>query len=102
RAGGVAIDTVVERRPRSASADATAAVVGRLPAGELEVREHGLKFGVDLAHGQKGGLFLDQRENRALVRTLAAGRRMLNLCGYTGGFSVYAAAGGASTTVTVD
>jgi 23S rRNA (cytosine1962-C5)-methyltransferase len=52
--------------------------------------------------GQKGGLFLDQRDNRALVRTLASGRRVLNLFGYTGGFSIYAAAGGARATVTVD
>jgi 23S rRNA (cytosine1962-C5)-methyltransferase len=98
----LSIDTLVERRPRSARAEATAAVFGRVPAGEIEVREHGLKFGVDLAHGQKGGLFLDQRENRQWVRTLAAGRRVLNLFGYTGGFSVYAAAGAATSTVTVD
>jgi 23S rRNA (cytosine1962-C5)-methyltransferase len=114
-ARGVAIETVVERRRRgaaegggagdaggSAGAGATMAVLGRLPEGEIEVRENGLKFGVDLAHGQKGGLFLDQRDNRALVRTLADGRRVLNLFGYTGGFSVYAAAGGARETVTVD
>jgi 23S rRNA (cytosine1962-C5)-methyltransferase len=72
------------------------------PEGEMEIREHGLRFGVDLLRGQKGGLFLDQRENRALVRTLAEGRRVLNLFGYTGGFSIYAAAGGARETVTVD
>jgi 23S rRNA (cytosine1962-C5)-methyltransferase len=104
-ARGLAIETVVERHRRGAGqdeAEAARAVVGRLPAGEIEVRENGLRFGVDLAHGQKGGLFLDQRDNRALVRTLAAGRRVLNLFGYTGGFSVYAAAGGASETVTVD
>jgi 23S rRNA (cytosine1962-C5)-methyltransferase len=102
-ARGLAIETVVERRRRGAGdREATTAVHGRLPAGEIEVRENGLKFGVDLAHGQKGGLFLDQRDNRALVGTLAAGRRMLNLFGYTGGFSVYAAAGGARETVTVD
>jgi 23S rRNA (cytosine1962-C5)-methyltransferase len=106
-----ALEVVVERRPRGAgggggagdgTGETTRAVLGRLPAGELEVREHGLRFGVDLAHGQKGGLFLDQRENRALVRTLASGRRVLNLFGYTGGFSIYAAAGGARETVTVD
>jgi len=104
---GLAIDTVVERRRGGGGAgqddaEATRAVLGRLVAGEIEVRENGLRFGVDLAHGQKGGLFLDQRDNRALVRTLAAGRRVLNLFGYTGGFSVYAAAGGARETVTVD
>ena len=69
---------------------------------ELEVRENGLRFVVDLAHGQKGGLFLDQRENRAEVGARARGRRVLNLFGYTGGFSLYAAAGGAVRTDTVD
>jgi 23S rRNA (cytosine1962-C5)-methyltransferase len=69
---------------------------------ELEVRENGLKFTVDLAHGQKGGLFLDQRENRAEVGARARGLRVLNLFGYTGGFSLYAAAGGALRTDTVD
>lgn len=68
----------------------------------LEVRENGLIFVVDLAHGQKGGLFLDQRENRAEVGSRARGRRVLNLFGYTGGFSLYAAAGGATRTDTVD
>ena len=110
RALGLGVDVVVERRRRAGrdetdereGAATTVAVVGRMPAGEIEVREHGLRFGVDLAHGQKGGLFLDQRENRALVRALAPGRRMLNLFAYTGGFSIYAAAGGARETVTLD
>jgi 23S rRNA (cytosine1962-C5)-methyltransferase len=102
---------VVERRRarRGAEADAGAeagdkatVVLGAAPADEVEVRENGLRFGVDLLRGQKGGLFLDQRDNRALVRTAARGRRVLNLFGYTGGFSIYAAAGGARATVTVD
>jgi 23S rRNA (cytosine1962-C5)-methyltransferase len=70
--------------------------------GTLEVRENGLRFGVDLLRGQKGGLFLDQRENREAIRARAAGRSVLNLFGYTGGFSLYAAAGGARSTDTVD
>jgi 23S rRNA (cytosine1962-C5)-methyltransferase len=106
-AAGLALRTVVERRRARGGADGgdtekTAVVRGAAPAGEIEVRENGLRFGVDLLRGQKGGLFLDQRDNRALVRTLASGRRVLNLFGYTGGFSVYAAAGGARATVTVD
>lgn len=68
----------------------------------VEVLEHGLRFGVDLAHGQKGGLFLDQRDNRVRVAALARGRRVLNLFGYTGGFSVHAAAAGAARVDTVD
>jgi 23S rRNA (cytosine1962-C5)-methyltransferase len=111
RAAGLPLETVVERRraDEAAGADGGAdagsgavAVFGALPAGELEVRENGLRFGVDLAHGQKGGLFLDQRDNRARVRALAAGLDVLNLFGYTGGFSIYAAAGGARETTTVD
>ena len=106
-AAGIALRTVVERRRArrggDGAADERAAVVlGAAPEGEIEVRENGLRFGVDLLRGQKGGLFLDQRDNRALVRTLAPGRRVLNLFGYTGGFSIYAAAGGARATVTVD
>jgi 23S rRNA (cytosine1962-C5)-methyltransferase len=69
---------------------------------EREVRENGVVFVVDLARGQKGGLFLDQRENRAEVGRRARARTVLNLFGYTGGFSLYAAAGGAVRTDTVD
>src|SRR5581483_11998422 len=60
------------------------------------ILENGLRFEVDPAAGQKTGFFLDQRENRALARSLAGGRRMLNLFAYTGAFGVYAAAGGAT------
>jgi 23S rRNA (cytosine1962-C5)-methyltransferase len=105
-AAGITLRTVVERRRprrRPAAADDQAVVVfGAAPKSEVEVRENDLRFGVDLLRGQKGGLFLDQRDNRALVRTLAPGRAVLNLFGYTGGFSIYAAAGGARATVTVD
>jgi 23S rRNA (cytosine1962-C5)-methyltransferase len=70
--------------------------------GEIEVRENNIRFLVDLGHGQKGGLFLDQRENRLAVASRAAGKSVLNLYGYTGGFSLYAAAAGATQTDTVD
>lgn len=85
-----------------AEAEATVALVGTPPSGTREVREHGLLFEVDVVHGQKGGLFLDQRDNRARVAAMARGRRVLNLFGYTGGFSVHAAAAGATATTTVD
>lgn len=70
--------------------------------GPLIIREHGLRFEVDIARGHKTGLYLDQRENRRRIRELASGRRTLNLFAYTGGFSVAAAAGGASAVTSVD
>ena len=67
-----------------------------------EILENGLRFRVDPPSGQKTGFFLDQRENRALARTLSRGRRVLNLFSYSGGFGVYAAAGGATSVENVD
>ena len=67
-----------------------------------EVKENSHHFIVDWEEGQKTGFFLDQRENRAAVERLAAGRRVLNLFCYTGGFSVYALAGGALSVDSVD
>ncbi|HET8945301.1 MAG TPA: class I SAM-dependent methyltransferase, partial [Dehalococcoidia bacterium] len=69
---------------------------------EREVLENGVRFLVDLAHGQKGGLFIDQRENRVRVARRARGKSVLNLFGYTGGFAVHAAVAGARSTDTVD
>ncbi|HET7434600.1 MAG TPA: class I SAM-dependent rRNA methyltransferase [Thermoanaerobaculia bacterium] len=66
------------------------------------IRENGLQFRVDPHEGQKTGFFLDQRDNRALARSLASGRRALNLFSYTGAFGVYAAAGGAASVENVD
>ncbi|MEJ2358152.1 MAG: class I SAM-dependent rRNA methyltransferase [Deinococcales bacterium] len=75
---------------------------GELPPPEETVLENGLRFHADLRHGQKTGLFLDQRDNRTLVRELARGRRVLHLFSYTGAFRVYALAGGAELAVSVD
>lgn len=66
------------------------------------VFEHGKKFIVDWVEGQKTGFFIDQRENRQLVETYSKGRNVLNTFCYTGGFSVYALAGGAKTVESVD
>jgi 23S rRNA (guanine2445-N2)-methyltransferase / 23S rRNA (guanine2069-N7)-methyltransferase len=68
----------------------------------LQVKEGGLSFEVNLSDYLDTGLFLDHRLTRGMVRDEAAGRRMLNLFSYTGSFSVYAAAGGATDTVSVD
>jgi 23S rRNA (cytosine1962-C5)-methyltransferase len=61
-----------------------------------------MRLQVDVRRGQKTGLFLDQRENRALVRQVARDRRVLNLFSYTGGFSLAAALGGAPHVTSVD
>ena len=66
------------------------------------VMENGHKFIVNWTEGQKTGFFLDQRENRALVERYAAGRNVLNLFCYTGGFSIYALAAGAASVDSVD
>jgi 23S rRNA (cytosine1962-C5)-methyltransferase len=66
------------------------------------VLEHGNKFYVDWEEGQKTGFFLDQRENRKLVGEMAKGKKVLNTFCYTGGFSVYALAGGAEYVHSVD
>lgn len=59
-------------------------------AGETIVKEYGNRFRIDWVNGQKTGFFIDQRENRRLLGDYTEGRRVLNLFGYTGGFSVYA------------
>ncbi len=64
--------------------------------------ENGLKFHVDWLKGQKTGFFVDQRENRSLLEHYAAGRRVLNMFCYTGGFSFYALRGGATQVHSVD
>jgi len=64
--------------------------------------ENGLRFEADPVRGQKTGFFLDQRDNRARVEPLAGGKEVLNVFAYTGGFSVYAARGGARRVVDID
>lgn len=67
-----------------------------------EIQEFGLTFKVNLSDYIDTGLFLDHRDTRALVRKSSSGKKVLNLFSYTGSFTVYAAAGGASSTTTVD
>lgn len=71
-------------------------------AEKLIVSEYGNKFEVDFITGQKTGFFVDQRENRRILGEMASGRKVLNMFGYTGGFSVYALAGKAAFAHTVD
>ncbi|MFC1682936.1 class I SAM-dependent rRNA methyltransferase [Candidatus Zixiibacteriota bacterium] len=82
------------------------APVKGLLSGELKgpamIREHGHRFQVDVAEGQKTGFFLDQRDNRLLFGSLAKGKMVCDCFCYTGAFSVFAAAGGAKSVVAVD
>ena len=74
---------------------------GKLPA-SLIIREHGLKFYVDVEKGQKTGFYLDQRDNRRRVGELANGKDVLNCFCYSGGFSLSALQGGARSVLSVD
>ncbi|MBR3960064.1 MAG: class I SAM-dependent rRNA methyltransferase [Bacteroidales bacterium] len=69
---------------------------------EREVMENGIRLRINFFEGQKTGFFVDQRENRQLVGSLAEGHRVLNCFGYTGGFSLAALHGGAEYVETVD
>ncbi|MGC1272508.1 MAG: class I SAM-dependent rRNA methyltransferase [Planctomycetaceae bacterium] len=69
---------------------------------QVVVTEHGVRFHVDFASGHKTGFFCDQRDNRRLVAAFAKGRSLLDLCCYTGGFSLAARLAGANDVTGVD
>ena len=75
---------------------------GQVPSPDLVAHEAGFRFAVDVAGGHKTGFYLDQRDARAAVASWAAGRRVLNVFGYTGAFSVIAASRGAASVTTID
>ncbi|MGE5218726.1 MAG: class I SAM-dependent rRNA methyltransferase [Chloroflexota bacterium] len=81
---------------------AAGTVRGEAPPETVEIEEHGHKFLVDLRRGQKTGFYLDQRDSRAFLETISRGHSVLNCFAYTGGFSVFAYAGGAKEVVTFD
>ena len=69
---------------------------------ELIVSERGIRFFIDVVAGQKTGFFLDQRENRELIRRYSKNQTILNCFSYTGGFSLYALMGGATAVTSID
>lgn len=77
-------------------------LLGKAPSSPVFFLENGIRFTANIIRGQKTGFYLDQRQNRQLIRQFAGGKRVLNVFGYTGGFSVYAGLGGASHVTTVD
>ncbi|MFC4426111.1 23S rRNA (cytosine(2499)-C(5))-methyltransferase [Deinococcus navajonensis] len=89
------------------AARATGLLDGQVLAGEVlqnpvVFHESGIAFEADVLRGQKTGFFLDQRENRRRVQDLSRGRRVLNAFSFSGGFSLYAARGGAPEVVSLD
>jgi 23S rRNA (cytosine1962-C5)-methyltransferase len=107
RAAGDA-ERIVLRLSRAVDAGETFGLVdgltvfGEPPTAPVLFRERGLLMEADVVHGQKTGHFLDQRDNRALVRGLAEGADLLDVFASTGGFAVAAAAGGARSVHLVD
>ncbi|WP_374344403.1 class I SAM-dependent rRNA methyltransferase [Azonexus sp.] len=75
---------------------------GEPPAGGLSIAENGVRLAVDVVGGHKTGFYLDQRENRAWLRSVAAGKDVLNCFCYTGGFSLQALAGDAASVLSID
>ncbi len=75
---------------------------GVLPEGPLEVDEDGVRYAVDLHTGQKTGAYLDQRDNRRAVAHLGKGRRVADVCCYTGGFALRLLRAGATSVHGVD
>jgi len=98
--GGVS--GVVRRRRGAAKEDRLERLWGAEPPATLVVEENGLRLRADLVAGQKTGLFLDHRENRATVERVSKDARVLNLFAYSGAFSLYALRGGAREVVSVD
>jgi len=82
--------------------DEQGTLYGEIPSGNVEILENGHLFYVSILHGQKTGFFLDHREMRNQIGSLAKNKRVLNCFAYTGGFSVYAAAAGAGGVDSVD
>lgn len=72
------------------------------PSGVTEITENGITYEVDYINGQKTGFFLDQKYNRAAIRRIAKGRRVLDCFTHTGSFGLNAAAGGAAHVTSVD
>jgi 23S rRNA (cytosine1962-C5)-methyltransferase len=81
---------------------ATGWLAGEAPVDGITIEEHGVKMAVDIVGGHKTGFYLDQRDNRRQLAELSAGKRALNCFCYTGGFSLQALAGGATSVLSID
>lgn len=102
-------DAIIERsdvdvRKKEGLPPTTAVLYGTEPGPDFSIIEHGHVFAVDLLHGHKTGLYLDQRENRRLLgeSRFVSDRDVLNVFAYTGGFSLHAIGGGARSVTNID
>lgn len=89
-------------REREGLATREGVLSGDAPPPEVVIDELGVRYGVDILEGHKTGFYLDQRDNRALVAGVSAGRRVLNCFCYTGGFTLAALRGGAASALSID
>ena len=94
--------SLVPSRKEEGLIDEQGVLFGNVPSEAIEIKESGLRFLVTILHGQKTGFFLDHREMRRQIKTFSEGRKVLNCFSYTGGFSIYAVAGGAVKVDSVD
>jgi 23S rRNA (cytosine1962-C5)-methyltransferase len=92
----------VQPRARKQGLEDGSVLVGSEPTAPIIFLESGLRFEADVLRGQKTGFFLDQRENRRAVGDLSAGKDILNAFSFSGGFSLYAARGGARSVTDID
>ena len=101
---GVVERSDMDTRPHEGLRPQSGLLSGEAPPPELIVQENGLPFGVNLLTGHKTGLYLDQRDNRRIVCQphFVAGKEILNVFAYTGGFAVAAAANGAGSILNID
>ena len=76
-------------------------ILGELPP-NFVIKEHGLKYCIDVENGQKTGFYLDQRANRAKIQEISNNKEVLNCFCYTGGFSLNALRGGAKFVTSID
>ena len=92
----------VSIREKEGLEQVTGLLAGDEPPETIITSENGVRYHVDVRNGHKTGFYVDQRDNRALVQTYAAGREVLNCFCYTGGFSLAAMKGGAKRVVSID
>jgi len=91
-----------EVRSREGLAPRVGTLRGDAPSPDLVAHERGLRFFVDAEGGHKTGFYLDQRDARAAIAGAAAGQRVLNICSYTGAFSIISASAGAASVTSID